>query len=40
MVNMTSAVVGAVEWLFKNGMPMPACVMAEQTGALLDRKLE
>jgi|GraSoiStandDraft_46_1057282.scaffolds.fasta_scaffold731475_2 hypothetical protein len=24
---------------FKNGMPLPACVMAEQTGALLDRNL-
>jgi len=35
-----SAVVGAVEWWFKNGMPLPARVMAEQTGALLDRNLE
>ena len=35
-----SAVVGAVEWWFKNGMPLPPRVMAEQTGALLDRNLE
>jgi AcrR family transcriptional regulator len=35
-----SAVVGAVEWWFKDGMPLPARVMAEQTGALLDRNLE
>ncbi|WP_026576696.1 TetR/AcrR family transcriptional regulator [Bacillus sp. UNC438CL73TsuS30] len=35
-----SAVVGAVEWWFKNGMPLPARIMAEQTGALLDRNLE
>ncbi|PLS08473.1 TetR/AcrR family transcriptional regulator [Neobacillus cucumis] len=35
-----SAVVGAVEWWFKNGMPLSAHVMAEQTGALLDRNLE
>jgi AcrR family transcriptional regulator len=35
-----SAVVGAVEWWFKNGMPLPARVMAEQTGTLLDRNLE
>ncbi|WP_144549272.1 TetR/AcrR family transcriptional regulator [Bacillus sp. X1(2014)] len=35
-----SAVVGTVEWWFKNGMPLPARVMAEQTGALLDRNLE
>lgn len=35
-----SAVVGAVEWWFKEGMPLPARVMAEQTGALLDRNLE
>ncbi|SFC67790.1 transcriptional regulator, TetR family [Bacillus sp. OV322] len=35
-----SAVVGAVEWWFKNDKPLPACVMAEQTGALLDRNLE
>lgn len=32
-----SAVVGSVEWWFKNGMPLPARDMAEQTGALLDR---
>ncbi len=35
-----SAVVGAVEWWFKNGMPLSARVMAEQTGALLDRNFE
>ncbi|MEH7075942.1 TetR/AcrR family transcriptional regulator [Neobacillus drentensis] len=35
-----SAVVGAVEWWFKNGMPLSARVMAEQTGALLDRNLD
>jgi AcrR family transcriptional regulator len=35
-----SAIVGAVEWWFKNGMPLPARVMAEQTGALLDRNFE
>lgn len=35
-----SAVVGAVEWWFKNGKPLPARLMAEQTGALLDRNLE
>jgi AcrR family transcriptional regulator len=35
-----SAVVGSVEWWFKNEMPLPARVMAEQTGALLDRNLE
>jgi hypothetical protein len=34
-----SAIVGSVEWWFKNGMPLPARVMAEQTGALLDRNL-
>ncbi|MEH7491191.1 TetR/AcrR family transcriptional regulator [Neobacillus niacini] len=35
-----SAVVGSVEWWFKNEMPLPARIMAEQTGALLDRNLE
>lgn len=35
-----SAIVGAVEWWFKNEMPLPARVMAEQTGALLDRNFE
>jgi AcrR family transcriptional regulator len=35
-----SAIVGAVEWWFKNGMPLPAQVMAEQTGVLLDRNFE
>lgn len=35
-----AAIVGTVEWWFKNGMPLPAHVMAEQTGILLDRNLE
>ncbi len=35
-----SAVVGSVEWWFKNEMPLPARIMAEQTGALLDRNFE
>jgi AcrR family transcriptional regulator len=35
-----SAVVGSVEWWFKNEMPLPTRIMAEQTGALLDRNLE
>ena len=35
-----SAIVGAVEWWFKNGMPLPARVMAGQTGILLDRNFE
>lgn len=34
-----AAVVGAVEWWFKNGMTIPPRVMAEQTGILLDRNL-
>ncbi|MBB5326120.1 AcrR family transcriptional regulator [Anoxybacillus tepidamans] len=34
-----SAVVGIVEWWFKQGMPLPARVIAEQTGRLLDRNL-
>ena len=34
-----SAIVGAVEWWFKNGMPLSARDMAEQTGTLLDRNL-
>ncbi|WP_445612840.1 TetR-like C-terminal domain-containing protein [Geobacillus sp. YF-1] len=32
-----SAGVGIVEWWFKHGMPLPARVIAEQTGRLLDR---
>lgn len=36
----TAATVGAVEWWFKNDMPLPARVMAEQTGILLDRNLD
>lgn len=36
----SSAVVGAVEWWFKNGMHVPTDVIAEQTGILLDRNLE
>lgn len=35
-----SAIVGAVEWWFKNGMPFSARDIAEQTGVLLDRNLE
>ncbi len=34
-----SAVVGSVEWWFKNGMPIPPRVIARQTGVLLDRNL-
>ncbi|NRF96008.1 TetR/AcrR family transcriptional regulator [Paenibacillus frigoriresistens] len=34
-----AAVVGAVEWWFRSGMPLPPRVMAEQTGVLLDRNL-
>ncbi|MFB5763534.1 TetR/AcrR family transcriptional regulator [Paenibacillus medicaginis] len=34
-----AAVVGAVEWWFRNDMPLPPRVMAEQTGVLLDRNL-
>ncbi|MED1794083.1 TetR/AcrR family transcriptional regulator [Brevibacillus nitrificans] len=32
-----AAIVGAVEWWFKNGMPLSPRDMAEQTGILLDR---
>lgn len=32
-----SAVVGTVEWWFREGMPIPPRVIAEQTGVLLDR---
>ncbi|CAH1192069.1 hypothetical protein PAECIP111892_00839 [Paenibacillus auburnensis] len=32
-----AAIIGSVEWWFKNGMPYPPRVMAEQTGAILDR---
>lgn len=32
-----AAVVGAVEWWFRNGMKVPPRVIAEQTGILLDR---
>ena len=35
-----SAIVGAVEWWFKKRKHLPARVMAEQTGALLDRNFE
>ncbi|MBU8877418.1 TetR/AcrR family transcriptional regulator [Bacillus sp. FJAT-29790] len=34
-----AAIVGSVEWWFKNGMPYPPHVMAEQAGILLDRNL-
>ncbi|MEH7097119.1 TetR/AcrR family transcriptional regulator [Neobacillus vireti] len=30
----------SMEWWFMNGKPLPARVMGEQTGALLDRNLE
>lgn len=36
----SSAMVGTVEWWFKNGMHIPTKVIAEQTGALLDRNLD
>ncbi|OQP17941.1 TetR/AcrR family transcriptional regulator [Geobacillus zalihae] len=35
-----SAVVGIVEWWFKQGRPLPARVIAEQTGRLLDRNFD
>lgn len=35
-----AALVGAVEWWFQNGMPLPPRVMAEQTGVLLDRNFK
>lgn len=35
-----SATVGAVEWWFKNEMPVTARVIADQTGLLLDRNLD
>ncbi|MBU8589268.1 TetR/AcrR family transcriptional regulator [Priestia megaterium] len=35
-----SAIVGTVEWWFKNGMQVPTNVIAEQTGIFLDRNLE
>ncbi|RDB31933.1 TetR/AcrR family transcriptional regulator [Exiguobacterium sp. RIT594] len=35
-----AATVGAVEWWFKNGMPVSARIMAEQTGILLDRNFD
>jgi AcrR family transcriptional regulator len=34
-----TAYVGIVEWWFKNGMPYPPHVMAEQVGILLERNL-
>ncbi|MEK5056973.1 TetR/AcrR family transcriptional regulator [Paenibacillus shunpengii] len=34
-----AAVVGAVEWWFRNGLTIPPRVMAKQTGILLDRNL-
>lgn len=33
------AIVGAVEWWIRNGMPLPARDMGAQTGILLDRNL-
>lgn len=34
-----AAIVGTVEWWFRNGMPLPPRVIAEQTGILLDRNI-
>ena len=33
-----SAIVGAMEWWFKNGMPLSARVIAEQTGSVVGQK--
>ncbi|WP_342436516.1 TetR/AcrR family transcriptional regulator [Paenibacillus sp. FSL L8-0436] len=35
-----AAIVGVVEWWFKNGMPLPPSFMAQRVGALLERNLE
>ncbi|MNW36635.1 HTH-type transcriptional regulator MtrR [compost metagenome] len=35
-----SALVGVVEWWFKNGRPLPPSFMAWRVGALLERNLE
>ncbi|MFB7554233.1 TetR-like C-terminal domain-containing protein, partial [Streptomyces sp. NPDC056154] len=35
-----SAIVGVVEWWFKNGKPLPPSFMARRLGALLERNLE
>lgn len=34
-----SAIVGVVEWWFRNGQPLPPEVMAQRVGALLERNL-
>ncbi|REK71226.1 TetR/AcrR family transcriptional regulator [Paenibacillus paeoniae] len=35
-----AAIVGVVEWWFKNGKPLPPSFMAQRLGALLERNLE
>lgn len=35
-----SAIVGVVEWWFKNGRPLPPTFMAQRLGTLLERNLE
>nr|WP_154118988.1 TetR/AcrR family transcriptional regulator [Paenibacillus monticola] len=35
-----AAIVGVVEWWFKNGMPLPPSFMAQRLGALLEKNLE
>lgn len=35
-----SAIVGVVEWWFKNGQPLPPSFMAWRLGALLERNRE
>ncbi|WP_438495194.1 TetR/AcrR family transcriptional regulator [Paenibacillus sp. IHBB 3054] len=35
-----AAIVGVVEWWFKNGMPLPPSFMAQRVGSLLERNLE
>lgn len=35
-----AAIVGVVEWWFKNGKPLPPSFMARRLGALLERNLE
>lgn len=34
-----SAIVGVVEWWFRNGQPLPPDVMSQRVGALLERNL-
>jgi AcrR family transcriptional regulator len=35
-----AAIVGVVEWWFKNGKPLPPSFMAQRLGSLLERNLE